>query len=54
MDLKDEVREILISRTQSLRGIAEKYEVSLPTLKKIKDGDKVSDKTLIYIKSVLS
>jgi hypothetical protein len=54
MDLKQEVKELLKSRTQSLKSISSKHKISIPTLTKIRNGDKVSDKSLIYVKSVLN
>jgi predicted transcriptional regulator len=52
-DLQTEVKELLESRTQSFREIAEKHKISVPTLTKIKKGKEVSLKTLVYLRSVL-
>lgn len=52
-DLHKEVKELLLSRTLTLKGISKSHKISLPTLNKIKKGEKVSDKSLIYLKEIL-
>lgn len=53
MELQQEVKELLKSRTQSLNSISNDYDISLPTLSKIRNGKKVSKKTLVYLKDCL-
>ena len=52
-DLLKEAEELLKSRTQSLNSISNDYDISLPTLSKIRNGKKVSKKTLVYLKDCL-
>lgn len=53
MNLQQEVKELLESRTQSLKSIAKQYGISEPTLSKIRAGKKVSDKSLVFVKEIL-
>jgi len=51
--LQEEVRELLQTRTQTLRSIARDNDISVPTLTRIRKKMPVSDKTLYYLKDVL-
>ncbi len=47
------VKEMIEFRTQSLKEISSKYNVSVTTLLKIKRDESVSEKTLVYLKTCM-
>jgi hypothetical protein len=52
-ELQQGLKELLESRTQSLRSIARDHDISVPTLTRIKHNKDVSDKTIHYLKDIL-
>lgn len=53
-ELQKEVQKLLNDKIKhSIKSISEGSDVSQPTLTKIKNGEPVSDKTLVYVKDYL-